>query len=99
MELQLVGGVSEVGKSTQVRLQKLGVELNSAGNGVFLPGCGGSKAIGMVHCGKHTEAYEIAVDKLLSAATNEVEAINILNEIRFELLNETFTPLNVRAMP
>jgi len=88
-----------VGKSTQVRLQKLGVDLNSAGNGVFLPGCGKSKAVGMIHCGKHTKAYEEEVARRLSDANDEVDAINILSEIRNELLNNTFTPLNARAVP
>jgi hypothetical protein len=66
-------------------------------NGVFLPGCGSSKAIGMVHCGKHTRGYELAVERRLSAATDKASAINILGEIRNELLSGTFTPLNSRA--
>jgi hypothetical protein len=66
-------------------------------NGVFLPGCKGSKAVGMVHCGKHTELYEQAVKRRLDAATDQTSAINILNEIRNELLQGTFTKLNSRS--
>jgi len=66
-------------------------------NGVFLPGCGNSKAIGMVHCGKHTKVYEEAVLDRLMHAVDQESAINILSDIRNELLSNTFIPLNRRA--
>jgi hypothetical protein len=95
----IIGGSTEYGKLAQDRLSRLGVDLNSAANGVFLPGCGKSKAIGMVHCGSHTKEYDQAVLRRLESATDEVSAINILNDIRIELLSNTFVPLNKRARP
>jgi len=95
----IVGGVSQYGKEMQAKLKAYGIDLNSAMNGVFLPGCGSSKAIGMVHCGKHTEAYEIEVFKLLKNANTREELINRLNDIRNELLSGAFTPLNKRSLP
>lgn len=52
----------------------------------------------MVHCGKHTEAYERAVFERIEAAGNDtVAVINTLTDIRNELLNKTFTLLNRRS--
>jgi RHS repeat-associated protein len=94
----IVGGVTDIGKNLQRRLrEKFVIDLNSPMNGVFLPGCGNSNAIGMVHCGKHTRAYEEAVAERLASATDKASAINILSDIRHELLSGTFTKLNVRA--
>jgi len=71
---------------------------NSPMNGVFLPGCGKSSAVGMIHCGKHTLAYEEEVAQRLLLATDKVTAINILSDIRSELLSNTFkVKLNARA--
>ena len=52
----------------------------------------------MVHCGKHTEAYEKAVFERLQHAVDQESAINILTDIRNELLSNTFVPLNKRAL-
>ncbi len=48
----IVSGVADVGKANQNKLRALGIDFNSPMNGVFLPGCGKSKAIGMIHCGR-----------------------------------------------
>lgn len=94
----IVGGATDIGKNLQKQLrEKFGIDLNSPMNGVFLPGCGSSKAIGMVHCGKHTAEYEVAVARRLAAATDKASAINILSDIRNELLSNSFTKLNIRA--
>ncbi|MDX2218805.1 MAG: transglutaminase domain-containing protein [Burkholderiales bacterium] len=92
----IVGGATDVGKATQERLKKLGVDLNSPMNGVFLPGCGKSNALGTIHCGKHTGDYERYVERLLSKATTKEQAINILNDIRSDLLNNAVM-LNARS--
>ncbi|MDP8162410.1 hemagglutinin repeat-containing protein [Pasteurella skyensis] len=94
----IVGGTTGIGKATRKRLEKLGIDVNSSANGVFLPGCGSSKAIGMVHCGKHTQAYEEAIAAKLEFATTKEEAIEILSDIRKQLLDGTFTPLNKRSI-
>lgn len=52
----------------------------------------------MVHCGKHTSAYEGAIEERLKLALNRDEALSILVDIRQELLNGTFTPLNARSI-
>lgn len=93
----IVGGSTQFGKMAQDRLSRLGVDLNSAANGVYLPGCGKSSAIGMIHCGKHTKAYDREVFLRLKYANDEVSAINVLSDIRNELLSNTFVPLNKRS--
>ncbi len=94
----IVGAATDVGKRVQATLRnKFGIDLNSPMNGVFLPGCKGSKAVGMIHCGKHTGDYELAVERRLLEATDKASAINILSDIRSELLNGTFEKLNRRA--
>ena len=43
----IVGAATDIGKDLQRRLRNnFGIDLNSPMNGVFLPGCGSSKAIG-----------------------------------------------------
>ncbi len=93
----IVGGTTDAGKATRKRLEKLGIDVNSSANGVFLPGCGSSKAVGMVHCGKHTADYEKAIEDELKFATTKEEAIEILSDIRKQLIDGTFTPLNKRS--
>ncbi len=63
-----------------------------------MPGCGSSKAVGMVHCGKHTADYEVAIAAKLEFATTKEEAIEILSDIRKQLIDGTFTPLNKRSI-
>lgn len=78
-------------------LNRLGINANSPVNGVFLPGCNGSNAVGMVHCGKHTKDYEQAVWERLKDSQNRADAIKRLQQIRDELLENKFTPLNQRS--
>ncbi len=95
----IVGQSTKVGKDTQRILKRHEIDLNSTMNGVFLPGCKNSKAIGMIHCGRHTKEYEDAVFERIFAASHSKESvINALTEIRNELLNNTFKPLNKRAI-
>lgn len=93
----IVGQVTDKGREAVSILNKFGIDINSAYNGVFLPGCNESNAIGMVHCGKHTETYEEAVLDRLKKAKSSDEAKKILSEIRNELLNDSFVDLNKRS--
>lgn len=63
----------------------------------FLPGCGESKAIEMIHCGKHTKEYEEAIAIRLDHLTTREDILSELIEIRRELLSGAFEPLNMRA--
>jgi hypothetical protein len=63
-------------------LQKFGIGVDEAPNGVFLPE-------GM-HSGLHKRAYFQAVNKTLSVATTREEALQALNAIRQGLLSGSF---------
>lgn len=93
----IVGKTTQYGQDTQDLLKNLGIDVNSPVNGVFLPGCGSSNAIGMVHCGKHTGEYELAIWNRLQTSKSKEDVIHRLQQIRNELLNNTFTPLNQRS--
>jgi len=84
----IVGAVSDAGKRSRTKLKKLGIDVNSPSNGVFLPGCKGS-GIGTIHCGKHTKVYEELVFNLLESAQTKEEAVAVLNDLRHELLSRT----------
>ena len=94
----IVGGVSNIGKKTRKKLEGLKIDLNSPSNGVFLPGCGNSKAMGMIHCGKHTIEYEKAIARRLDVLTTREEVLSELVDIRRELLSGAFEPLNLRSL-
>lgn len=81
----------------QETLKRFGIDLNSPNNGVFLPGCGASNAVGMIHCGRHTVDYEKAVWEKLQGASSRQEAVKILQSIRNDLLDDLFTPFNKRS--
>jgi HNH/ENDO VII superfamily nuclease len=82
----IVGAVSKFGKRSRDKLGKLGIDINSVSNGVFLPGCKG-KGVGTIHCGKHTQKYEQLVWDLLKKAKTREQAVNVLGDIRKELLS------------
>jgi RHS repeat-associated protein len=82
----IVGGAYQKGKETRQKLKDAGIDVNSPMNGVFLPGCGKSKAIGTVHCGNHTKEYEEYVWEQLRGKTDKVDIINTLSDIRNDLL-------------
>lgn len=81
-----------------MKLADFNIDINSPANGVFLPGCKESKAIGMIHCGKHTEAYEREVLKRVENLNSRDEILNALDDIRREFLSGAFEPLNMRAV-
>ncbi|WP_429839755.1 AHH domain-containing protein [Clostridium septicum] len=77
-------------------LERYGVDINSASNGVFLPDApnyphAGSAA---VHRGSHTEAYYKYVrDELVNANVQSVDdVVDVLDNIRMNLLNGSITP-------
>ncbi|PCJ17565.1 MAG: hypothetical protein COB02_13140 [Candidatus Cloacimonadota bacterium] len=76
----------ELGKN----LKKLGIDLNQAGNRVFLPYFKSSKAPGAYHRKVHTNKYYKNVKERLEEANSKSEALEILNNIRENLLKDTF---------
>jgi len=95
----IVGAVTDAGKRTRDKLAAHNISVNSPANGVFLPGCGPTtNVIGMIHCGKHTEAYELAVLERIQHLNKREDIISALDDIRRELLSNNFTALNVRAL-
>ncbi|MCA9041112.1 MAG: AHH domain-containing protein [Planctomycetaceae bacterium] len=74
-------------------LKKFNIDLDSAENGVFLPG---NKTVAAgtglpAHSTIHTRDYYRAVEEKLLKATSREEAVDYLEEIRNQLLNNTFT--------
>lgn len=71
-------------------LQRFGIEINAAANGVYLPHNQWSRAPGMYHPSLHTDDYHEEVASRLATATTRENVLEILDEIRGELLNSTF---------
>ena len=63
-------------------LQKFGIAINDAENGVFLPL--------KTHYSIHTNAYYKAVEYELSTATTREDVIDVLAKIRYALTNGGF---------
>lgn len=53
----------------------------------------------MIHCGKHTEAYEREVFDRINHLSKREDIISALDDIRRELLSSNFVVLNVRSLP
>jgi hypothetical protein len=74
-------------------MQRYGVDLNSASNGVFLPNAPDLPHVGSatVHSGSHTQSYARYVARHLiegnPQSANDIALL--LNELREELLNGT----------
>jgi hypothetical protein len=71
-------------------LRNVGVDINEAANGVFLPRLRGTLARGAYHPRLHTTAYYREVYQRLSGVTARSEALEVLEGIRAELLRGTF---------
>ncbi|NUQ77988.1 MAG: AHH domain-containing protein [Polyangiaceae bacterium] len=78
----IVAGKADGAKGSRELLQKFGVGINEAENGVFLPV--------KVHRHLHTGAYYRAVEEKLATATTRAEALDVLAGIRYGLLNGGF---------
>jgi len=72
-------------------LEKFGIDVNNAANGVYLPNTKDSLAPGLYHPSLHTKAYYAAVAERLENAKTLENVLETLNDIRSELLNGTFT--------
>lgn len=85
----IVAGTSPRAQLAKDALDRHDININSPNNGVFLPGCGGSAAVGAIHCGSHTYAYMDEVNMRILAAEasgGKVAILNELGQIKIELL-------------
>ena len=85
----IVAGNANIAAPARAVLQKFGIEINSATNGVFLPA---NRAVAgvtdaAIHSTVNTRAYYQAVNQALQAATTRAEAEAILNSLRQSLLS------------
>ena len=71
-------------------LTRFNIHIDDAANGVFLPDRAASAAPGMYHRTLHTTRYYQAVNQALTSARTRQKALDILDDIRTELLNGTF---------
>jgi RHS repeat-associated protein len=71
-------------------LEKFNIDINDPANGVYLPRTASSNAPGAYHPSLHTKVYYEELFSRLSQATTRDEVIHILNQIRQELLANTF---------
>jgi hypothetical protein len=77
---------------TRSKLQSLGVDVNSAANGAYLPRCAADcvSVPGMPHQTLHTHTYYQEVNRRLADVQTRGEAVEVLDEIRQELLDGSF---------
>ena len=85
----IVAGNSAKAAEARAILQKNGVDINDATNGVFLPTVK-DVTESAYHPSLHTNAYYDEVNNLLSGATSKQDVIDILNYISDELKSGTF---------
>ena len=85
----IVAGSAKKASTARSILQKFGVDINDASNGVFLPTANGV-SVAANHRTLHTNLYYDKVNSMLLMATSKDDVLDILDEIRDELLNGTF---------
>jgi RHS repeat-associated protein len=85
----IVAGNSPKAAEARAILQKYGIDINDAENGVFLPTVKDA-AESAYHPSLHTNSYYAEVNNLLSDVSSKSEAIDILKYISEELTNRTF---------
>jgi hypothetical protein len=78
-------------KAIQARkiLEKYGIDINAAENGVWLP-TGDKIGRGTNHLSLHTNRYYNEVNRRLMQAKSKKEVLEILQDIEKELANNTF---------
>lgn len=88
----IVAGAAQEASAARSILQKFGVGINDAANGVFLPGnlAAQNAAGAAVHSTVHASAYYQAVNEALAGATTKQEVLDILSGIRQALLSGGF---------
>ena len=87
----VAGNAREAGKARRI-LEKVGIGINEAANGVFLPATRASAnpTGAAVHSTLHTKSYYAYVNELLSTATTRAQAEAALAQIREALLGGGF---------
>ena len=85
----IVAGGAEAAAPARAVLERFGISVNDAANGVFLPATRASAnaAGAAVHSTVHTRAYYNVVNEALGQATTRQEAIEVLNAIRQGMLD------------
>jgi len=85
----IVAGTSQKANEARAILQKYGIDINDATNGVFLPTV---KDVpnSTYHPSLHTNAYYDKVNDMLRGATSKDDVLDILSDISEQLLNGTF---------
>jgi RHS repeat-associated protein len=78
----IVAGSAQGAAAARATLQRLGIGINDAANGVFLQGA--------EHAGVHTAEYYNAVNRALAGATTREQAVQILQSIGRRLELGTF---------
>lgn len=78
---------AEAAAPARAVLEKFGVGINKAENGVFLPQAASAGTSATVHAGGHSGAYYDAVNEALAGATTRDEVIQVLAGIRDDLLS------------
>jgi hypothetical protein len=85
----IVAGNAPAAAQARAVLQRFGIGINDAANGVFLPAtrAAPNAAGAAVHSTVHTNAYYQTVNQMLGAATTRAEAEAALGAIRSALLS------------
>lgn len=87
----IVAGMAEAAAPARNVLEKFGIGINDAENGVFLPGPSVLNPMGAAfHRPLHSGAYYRTVNDILDYATTRQEAIDALNGIKQMLLTNKF---------
>jgi len=85
----IVAGSSPKAAEARAILQKYGIDINDAANGVFLP-MAKEVAEGAYHPSLHTNKYYDEINSLLSDVTSKQEALDVLEYISEALQDGTF---------
>lgn len=85
----IVAGTSQKANEARAILQKYGIDINDASNGVFLPTANGVSN-SAYHPGLHTNTYYNKVNDMLRGATSKNDVLDILDDIADQLSNGTF---------
>lgn len=82
----IVAGGAAAAAPARAVLQRFGIGINEAANGVFLPRAANGTAAA-VHAGGHSRAYYEAVNAALAQATTRDEVLEALEALRQDLQN------------
>jgi hypothetical protein len=83
----IVAGSARAATAARAKLKALGIDINDAANGVFLPKNSqvANPSGAAVHSTLHTRAYYQSVERLLLGASSKDEALEVLSFIRTQL--------------